>query len=445
MSRDRQPGPHRDGGRPSRRDFLAAGTAGTAGLLVPGRAEAAPAPLSVRVIASAAEVYDYVTWRLWDPYFLIHGIPRIAAAKTPEECDLLVIADRAPDLAAHIERARGVIAVQPAVLGLPLPDSLAARFGVRFRKWRHETPRYSLAAEHRAIRHIARSSGRSVLVHLPYEWHIEVEPAGAEPLTVFPEGYPEILLHHRTAFIASNAFTECLQHHRHPEFREYEADLAAIYVNLARIATGAEPVAAPLPKLYQENRLFFYGYAFGRKFIGELMALQGERAPEAVRRETAERVERSDQLIAQAAAQLLANDLPAMRRLYREAAEGLLDCRKALTTVQPYFARGWHGGLLDDRMVDGELIGYAEWGWPTMTMRWMEDRLAASERLGYKQINQVNGQTWDQIADHHLTDIGRWKRASAAGLIESVKGMYSDAYLEVLGSRPPSHPVPGRP
>jgi alpha-mannosidase len=185
----------------------------------------------------------------------------------------------------------------------------------------------------------------------------------------------------------------------------------------------------PVSKLYLDWRDHFYGYGFGRKFISELLALKGDAARDFV----SQQVARSDELVAAAARQLLGDDMPGMQALYREAAEGLLQCRKALVNVQPYFIRGWHGGLLSDQVVEGELVGYAEWGWPSRTMRWTEARLAVSERLGYKQINQVGGATWDQIADHGLTDLERWKRASAAGLIESVKGMYSDGYLEVLG------------
>ena len=63
-----------------------------------------------------------------------------------------------------------------------------------------------------------------------------------------------------------------------------------------------------------------------------------------------------------------------------------------------------------------------------------EQRLQAAEQQSTPTVNQVCGNTWDIIADYGITDLARWRNASAAGLVETVKGMYSDAYLEVLGT-----------
>jgi hypothetical protein len=437
---------------PSRRDFLTTTAAGLGSGLLHREARAdslGMKRISVSILAAAQDVADFISWRLWDPYFLEVGIPEFLADDSSRSCDLLILGDRGAALRkgaakrakeqfldqflAGLPLARGVIAVQPASLKAPLTEALASRFGVRFRKWDYETPAFSIATEHPVLRPLARTAGQSLLPHLTFEWHMDVEPMTAEVVSRFNSGQPDILLRGRSALITSNLIHEVLQYHRHPDTLQFSGDLSAILVNLARVAAGAELLTAPVSNLYLDWRNHFYGYGYGRKFIFDLLALKGEAVRPEARNFVAEQTARSDELVAAAGAQLLREDVPAMQAFYREAAEGLLQCRKALVSVQPYFIRGWHGGLLSDQVVEGELVGYAEWGWPSRTMKWTEDRLSVSERLGYKQINQVGGATWDQIADHGLTDLERWKKASAAGLIESVKGMYSDAYLEVLG------------
>lgn len=417
----------------TRRQFLSRSATALGATLLPEAVRGqsvAPKRFSVAIAASPSDVFDFISWRLWDPFILLAGIPRITAGLPNGSVDLLILGDRK---VADMERAGGVIAVQPAKLKEPLAAAVASRMGVRFRKWNYETPAFSIATGHRLLRPLACTAGRSFLPHLPFAWHMEIEPVEAEVVTRFTSGAPDIVVNGRSALIASDLIFEVLQYHRHPDTLQFNGDLSLVLANLTLAGIGAKPVDVPAPKLYLDWRDHFYGYGFGRNFIFELLALKGESGGAAARELVAEEVTRSDELIAAAAGCLLRDDVPAMLSLYREAAEGLLRCRKALVKVQPYFIRGWHGGLLSDQVLEGELIGYAEWGWPSRTMKWTEARLAVSERLGYKQINQVGGATWDQIADHGLTDLERWKKASAAGLIESVKGMYSDAYLEVVG------------
>ncbi len=421
-------------GTGTRRQFLSRAALG-ATLAPEMRAQSARKRFSVAIAASSAEVLDFLSWRLWDPFVLQAGIPQVAGRGGNAPVDLLILGQyqSGRGIEVAMERAGGVIAVQPAELKAPLAAAVASRMGVRFRKWDYKTPAFSVATGHPLLQPLACTTGRSFLPHLPFAWHMEIEPVKAEVVTRFTSGAPDIVINGRSALIASNLVFEVLQYHRHPDTLQFNGDLSLVLANLTLAAIGAQPVDVPAPKLYLDWRDHFYGYAFGREFIFELLALKGESVGGALRELVEYEAAHSDELIAAAAGCLLRDDVPGMQALYRDAAEGLLRCRLALTKVQPYFIRGWHGGLLSDRMVDGEIIGYAEWGWPSRTMKWTEARLAVSERLGYKQINQVGGATWDQIADRGLTDLDRWKRASAAGLIESVKGMYSDAYMEVIG------------
>ena len=417
----------------TRRGFLTtAGLGLGAALLSPSARADLPETkrISVSVAGTQADVAEFIAWRLWDPYFLAVGIPRLTVGKSSEPVDLLILGSRG---SLPVQAARGVIAIQPAALKSPLTPALESRFGVRFRKWDYETPAISVATEHPVLRHLARTAGQGLVPHLPFEWHMEVEPVEAEVVSRYTSGHPDILVHKRSVLITSNQISELLRYRTHPDILQFTGDLSAILVNLARVAAGAEPVTVPVSKLYLDWRDHFYGYGFGRQFITELVALKSDAIPPEAGSLVLAQLARSDELVAAAAAQLLREDVPAMQVLYREAAEGLLECRKRLTSVQPYFVRGWHGGLVSDQVVEGELVGYAEWGWPSFTAQWIETRLAVSERLGYKQINQTGGGTWDLVADHGLTDLERWKRASAAGLIETVKGMYSDAFLEVVG------------
>ena len=414
---------------------------------------------NIAIYASSPEVRDYLSWRLWDPYFLAVGIPSIETSTPTGGVDLAILGDRPyfperrgvgrndgakdagctdksilNDFAAGVRTARGVIAVQPASLGAAIPDSLSERLGVQLKGWRHETPPYSTITRHPVLRLLGRSAGMSVMPHILYEWRMEIEAPPDHVLTVMSDGMPDVIWNGKAAVVATNLFADLVRFYRHPEFPDYETGAALLLVNLARVTLGFEPVSVPASKLYQEWRYHFYGYAYGRQFINQLAQLKtGSLAPGIVE-EVRERMGRADERIAGAAQRLLQADGTGTRSRIDEAAEELLACRQALTSVQPYFVRGWHGGILSNRVVDGELVGYAEWGWPSHTMRWVETRLASAERLGAKQINEVPGQTWDVVADHGLTDLERWRRAEQAGLIETVKGMYSDSYLEILGT-----------
>ena len=98
-----------------------------------------------------------------------------------------------------------------------------------------------------------------------------------------------------------------------------------------------------------------------------------------------ERVAAADQLVAAAADQLLKGRTSAMRERLREAGAQLLAARQALTSVQPFFVRGWHGGVLANRKVGAELVGFAEWGWPSFAMRWAEGPFARRRGIRHRQ------------------------------------------------------------
>jgi hypothetical protein len=424
----------------NRRELLKAAVA------APLLARAAPAEnvsrhVSITLICSSLAVFDYIGWRLWDPYILAVAIPRVNAVQTSQTTDLVILGDRLSEeggignrFLEAIKGAHGVVAVQPAFLGSPLSEEFESRFGVRHRKWDYETPRYSVSIGHPIAGALARSRGHNVSSHLTYEWHMEVEPVTAQKITCFASGSPDILIRERSALITSNLFRELLRYERHPEFKDYDADATGILINLVRSSLGAEPILTPFSKLYLEWRRHFYGYGFGRKFVLQLMELKGSSLSQEVRSAVGDRLDRADELVSKSASRVLHGDMETGKALYRQAASELLECRKSLTSVQPFFVRGWHGGLISDQVVDGEPVGYAEWGWPSSTMRWVEERLRVAEQFGHKQINEVPGQTWEIIANRSLTDLDRWKKASAAGLVETVKGMYSDAYLEILGT-----------
>ena len=431
----------------SRRTFLATAGLATAYLAAtPLHAAAAAKPrrkFSVSLLCASPEVFDYISWRLWDPLVLAVGIPEVRA-ESAATCDLLIAGDRLPDtrqrgragykspafgdLLAGLPGARGIIAVQPAGLGEPLGDDVARRFGVVFQDWHAETPRRSNATDN-PLNGVLRQLGRRTdHVHITFDWHMQVTAPAGTVVTRLSSGAPDIVQKDRACLIATNLFADLAAHGRHPDYWGYEATVSALLANLVRAALGAKPAAVPRGEDYNEARLAFYGYAFARKFVLELQSLK--RAGQSVD----DRVAAADQHIAAAAERLLAGDSGSMRRLIREAGMQLLAARNALTPVQPYFVRGWHGGLLSDRKAGGEIVGYAEWGWPSFAMRWAENRLRAAEQLNSKQVNQVCGNTWDVIADYGITDLRRWQKASAARLVETVKGMYSDAYLEVLGT-----------
>jgi hypothetical protein len=110
--------------------------------------------LSVAILASSPEVSDFISWRLWDPFFLQAGIPNVSVGVANGSVDLLILGDSGlghgavsrestealDGFVSNIEHARGVIAVQPAALKAPLSAALASRMGVRFQKWDYQTP-----------------------------------------------------------------------------------------------------------------------------------------------------------------------------------------------------------------------------------------------------------------------------------------------------------------
>ena len=431
----------------SRRTFLAtAGLAAAQLAASPLHAAAAAEPrrrFSVSLLCASQEVFDYIAWRLWDPLVLAAGIPDVRA-EAPEVCDLLIVGERLPERGENAYRnyrasafddfqtaltgARGVIAVQPALLGEPLPDEVARRFKVVFRDWNAETPRQSSATDHWLCGLSRRLGRRADHVHITYDWHLEVDAPAEMVVTRLSSGTPDVVQHDRACFLGTNLFADLAWYSRHPDYRGHEAAVSALLAGLVRAALGEQPVVPPSVEEYDQARMAFYGYAFARKFVREVQSLK-RTGPAAD-----ERIAVADGLVAQAARHLLAGDPEGSRRCLREAGGQLVAARQTLTPVKPYFVRGWHGGLLDDRVEGGEIVGYAEWGWPSWAMRWAEHRLHAAQQQSTPTVNQVCGNTWDLIADHGITDLARWRNASAAGLVETVKGMYSDAYLEVLGT-----------
>ncbi|MBM3853573.1 MAG: hypothetical protein FJ399_10505, partial [Verrucomicrobia bacterium] len=442
----------------SRRTFLATAGLASAYLAASPVKTLAAAParrrFSVSLLSASPEVFDLISWRLWDPLVLAVGIPDIRA-QAARECDLLLVTDRLgehrqaakaqpagayeegtrgvtgtslADVLTALPGARGVIAVQPAALGEPLSEAVAKRCGVAFKQWHPETPSSSHLTDH-PLNALLRSLGRRPdHAHVTFDWHPEVTAPPASVVTRLASGAPDIVLQGRACFIASNLFSDLAAYGRHPDYWSHEATLAALLANLVRTALGETPATVSNRQAYDEARMAFYGYAFARKFVTDLQALkQNSQSPEGP-------LAAADDLVARAADRLLAGDVAAMRGGLREAGEHLIAIRQSLTPVKPYFVRGWHGGLLTNRKVGSEIVGYAEWGWPSFSMRWAEDRLRAAETQKTPTVNQVCGQTWDVIASFGLTELNRWKKASAAGLVETVKGMYSDAYLEVLGT-----------
>jgi hypothetical protein len=196
---------------PSRRDFLATTAAGLGSGLLQRQARAdSPGTkrISVSILAAAQDVADFISWRLWDPYFLEVGIPEFLGDDSKRPCDLLILGDRGASprraaakratnqildrFLARLELARGVIAVQPALLKEPLAEALAARFGVHFRKWDYETVPFSISTDHALLRPLARTAGQSLLPHLTFEWHMEVEPDLAEVVSRYTSGEADI-------------------------------------------------------------------------------------------------------------------------------------------------------------------------------------------------------------------------------------------------------------
>jgi alpha-mannosidase len=457
----------------SRRAFLSESAAALGAAVIsrrfnlPAALSNTPQPIRISLNAFLPETFDYLYWRLWDPYLLPLGIPRINQNDPGEPLDLLLIGERSIDqsetetltadlvqsgleddrprtghdngvqsnILKQLATARGLIAVQPALLGEPLADSIAARCGVTFTGWNYETPTYSLATDHPLLVPLGQSVGSIVAPHVPYEWKLGVKAINeADVVTRFPTGEPDIISHKRSVFVSSNLFSDLYHFRRHADYNIYEASVTGTLVNLVRSALGAPPVSIPFPETYDEWRYHFYGYGYGRQFILKLMGQKGKSLSATVRQDVLRQLDHADTLIAEAAKSLLNGNIDAMQQTYRNAALELVACRKSITKVEPYFVRGWHGGLLSDQVVDGMLVGHAEWGWPSFTMRWAEDRIRTSEKLKFKQVNQVNGATWYQIEQHGMTDLAMWQKASADGILDSIKGMYSDAYLEVLGT-----------
>ena len=355
---------------------------------------------SVSLLSASQEVFDYISWRLWDPLVLAAGIPEIRA-DVGEACDLLIAGERLPDqrqnvyenyqarccgdFLAGLAGARGIIAVQPSALGEPPCDDVAKRCGVAFRHWHAETPRQSHATDH-PLYDLPRGLRRSTdNFHITFDWHLEIEAPAENVVTRLASGAPDVVQNGRACFAATNLFSDLLWHTRHPNYPDYEASASALLVSLVRTALGEPPIVPPSVVDYDHFRMVFYGYAFARKFVLELQSLK-EEGPIAN-----ERITTADGLVATAARRLLAGDPDAARRLLRKGGDQLLAARQALTQVKPYFVRGWHGGLLVDRMEGGEILGYAEWGWPSLAMRWAEDRLYAAENKNTPTVNQVCG------------------------------------------------------
>ena len=372
---------------------------------------------AVSLLSASQEVFDYISWRLWDPLVLAAGIPEIRT-DAGEACDLLIVGERLPDqrqnvfenyqarccgdFLAGLAGARGMIAVQPAALGDPLREDVAQRCGVAFRHWHAETPRQSRATDH-PLYDLPRGLKRlEDNVHVTFDWHLEVDAPAESVVTRLSSGSPDVVQNGRSCFVATNLLADLAWHGRHPDYWDYEAAVSAILVGLVRAALGEQPAFPPRVADYDQARMAFYGYAFARKFVLEVQSLKGDGSV------ANKRIAAADGLVATAARRLLAGDPDASRRLLREAGGQLVAARQVLTQVKPYFVRGWHGGLLDDRVQNGEIVGYAEWGWPSWAMRWAEHRLHAAEQQSTPTVNQVCGNTWDVIADYGITDLARW-------------------------------------
>ena len=99
---------------------------------LPALAGATRPTFSVSLLSASPEVFDLISWRLWDPLILAVGIPDIRA-EAARECDLLLVTDRLGERrqtaktqagAAYEEGTRGV-------LGTSLADVLTALPGAR--------------------------------------------------------------------------------------------------------------------------------------------------------------------------------------------------------------------------------------------------------------------------------------------------------------------------
>ncbi len=396
--------------------------------------------VKVKIFSESDLLRDYIGWRLWDPYIISKCVPSLMGENDKGKSDLVILTarpEKGETLKAFLkeaDRSPGLIAVQPAHLGETLSDGLAARFNVRSKGWGHETPRYSVAARHPFIRSLERSIDRQVSPHVPFEWYMKADAPRESVATRLMNGKPDIIFRGQSVLVTTNLFSDLWWYAQHPEFWEYEYDTSLLLVNMVRGALSQPPLSLPPPRHYRSWRFHFYGYGYARQFITELKAWTDRAGSSGAGRTVESDLIEADSRIRQAAIFLLANNIEGVRSCFKEAAVILCGCRQRLCPVEPYMARGWHGGVLDHSTVDGEVVGYAEWGWPSQTMKFIEERLSAAEGLGYKQTNEISGQTWDVIADYNLTDLGRWQAASEQGLIETVKGTYSDSYLEILGT-----------
>jgi len=327
------------------------------------------------------------------------------------------------ELKSYLDRGGALFAVQPMSKARQFPQELEKVFGVQNRGWSQCTPTFSQIRSTYYARRLGITAGETVNPHRNYWGHLNLETTNADIITCLGEtGVPDIVQSRsvRAVISTTDLFHDLTRYSRNPEFRRYEQQLSTLFTQIVGNLFGMERIEGPLNRLLIDNQTYFYGMGMGYQYLYALDSQEENRLP-------------GYDNLRQAAGSLLKGRYQEYEQKYRLAANGLKEAIGKHHTVQPYFVRGWHGGIVFDDFRETGLIGYAEWGWPEYTIDWIDSQIAFARKTGISQINEVPGQTWEIVAKYHNDKLNELRKAAADGVVESVKGMYSDSYLEIHG------------
>jgi alpha-mannosidase len=333
-------------------------------------------------------------------------------------------------LAGYLRNGGALVATQLVTPDDTLPEELLGELGLRAEQWADPTPSHSLLARHGWTRPLGVSPGQSVYPHRPYWRHARIVPEGADVLTTLGPA-PDLVLSRDlpAALFATDVFHDLLRHREHPDYAAFERNLGLLLANVVR-GLLAEPLTEPVSDAISWSALRCHALAVGRLFVDSLHGELGLHEPGEVARAA---LVRAAACARECARRGLAGDRAGADEAFGNGARALALAVDEVLTGRRFLVRGWHGGIVFDRQTPSGLLGYAEFGWPDWIMRWVDERVAWTQRYGIGQVNDISPACWEVLAPVYPAAVERLAAACREGRVETVRGAYSHAYLEICG------------
>ena len=330
-------------------------------------------------------------------------------------------------LERYMRRGGACMLVQPQDETGLLPTRFQNFLGIECDGWNSESERTSTPTNHPIARILGRIPGEVVYLHRHYWRSMQLRPVDAEVLTRFSTtNAPDLVLSRRArcAIFASDVLCDVFRNQRSPAYSGPHDAVGRLIANVVRYLLDADPLEQPLPVAIVEAEPYFFACGLGRFVYEKICQLSKQPT------ENNELIATSLVIAARTAINGTCHDAgvllqPVFGKMGQHIAR--------FNPVRSYLFRGWHGGVLFPRSGLQGIIGYAEWGWPDFAIDWMRHQVDLAQRYGGKRLNEIPAQTWDVLREFKSPFIAELKTHIAAGLVETVRGFWSHAYLESVG------------